>query len=185
MAMPCSSSEFINRTSTPPPLPAALTCPPAAPPEEGDAQRVYLSLGSNLGDREALLQRAIKEIAKHIGPVVAQSDFVETEPWGFQSPHHFLNACIAVETKLTPQDLLHETQAIERLLGRTTKTHDGVYTDRPIDIDILLYGHLRLETEELTLPHPRMLQRPFVIEPLRQIAPRVVADLVADTQQKE
>ena len=164
MAMPCSSSE---------------------PSENGDAQSVYIALGSNLGDRKALLQRAIEEIAEHIGPVVAQSGFVETEPWGFRSPHRFLNACIAVETRLSPLELLHETQAIERRLGRTTKTHDGVYTDRPIDIDILLYGHLRLDTEELTLPHPRMLQRPFVMEPLRQIAPDMVAALMAETRHKE
>ena len=162
-----------------------MPCSSSEPSENGNAQSVYIALGSNLGDREALLKRAIEEIGRRIGPVVAESDFVETEPWGFCSPHRFLNACIAVETRLSPLDLLHETQAIERLLGRTTKTHNGVYTDRPIDIDILLYGDLQLDTEELTLPHPRMLQRPFVMEPLWQIAPDVVAALMAGDQHKE
>lgn len=133
----------------------------------------YLSLGSNLGDRRATLLRAIHEIGSRIGKVSAQSDFFDTQPWGFESTHRFLNACVAVETDIEPFELLRRTQEIERLLGRTTKTRNGLYADRPIDIDILLYGTLRLSTPELTIPHPRMAERPFVLEPLRQIAPEL------------
>lgn len=131
--------------------------------------KVYLSLGTNLGDKEANLRRAISEIERRIGPVRAQSAFITTEPWGFQSENQFLNAAICVETELPPLDLLHETQQIERDLGRTTKSAAGTYSDRIIDIDILLYGDEHIETPELTIPHPLMHERDFVMIPLKQI----------------
>lgn len=131
--------------------------------------KVYLSLGTNLGDKEANLRCAISEIERRIGPVRAQSAFITTEPWGFQSENHFLNAAICVETELPPLDLLHETQQIERDLGRTTKSAAGTYSDRIIDIDILLYGDEHIETPELTIPHPLMHERDFVMIPLKQI----------------
>ena len=151
----------------------------------------YLSLGSNLGNRHALLVRAIDLLARRAGRLVRASSFIETEPWGFLSPHPFLNAAVHLQTSLTPQQLLAETQAIERLLGRTHKTppvvnalpidDQGVvsgfpadtplpaYADRPIDIDILLYGDLRISTPELTIPHPLMHLRDFVLRPLGEI----------------
>lgn len=132
-------------------------------------QQIYLSLGTNLGDRHANLQRAIDEIDRRIGPVRAQSAFFETEPWGFTSPNAFLNAAVKVETDMPPIDLLYATQQIELDMGRTVKSADGVYHDRIIDIDILLYGDLHVETPELTIPHPHMYERDFVMIPLRQI----------------
>ena len=144
------------------PLPASL-----------GGEELYLSLGSNLGDRENALHRAIALIEERIGTVQHVSSFIETEPWGFASEHPFLNAACMVQTTLSPEECLKETQQIERELGRTTKSRNGIYHDRPIDIDLLLYGDLRLSTPTLTLPHPRMYERDFVMIPLREILPNV------------
>ena len=130
---------------------------------------LYLSLGSNLGDREQMLHRAIALIGERIGTVQRVSSFIETEPWGFQSEHPFLNAACKVQTTLTPRQCLRETLRIERELGRTSKSKDGIYHDRPIDIDRLLYDDLHISTPTLTLPHPRMYERDFVMIPLREI----------------
>ena len=134
-----------------------------------EKHQAYLSLGTNLGRRRQNLLRAIRLIGEHVGRVVRQSSFLETEPWGFQSTHRFLNACVCVETTLTPRQLLQTTQQIERRLGRRRKTADGIYHDRPIDIDILLYDDLRITEPDLTIPHPLMHQRDFVMIPLQEI----------------
>lgn len=138
---------------------------------------LYLSLGSNLGDRHALLRQAIELLAGRVGVVRRQSSFIETEPWGFESEHPFLNAVICLETELTPARCLIETQTIERELGRLQKSSDGHYHDRPIDIDILLYDDLRFSTSvytpwgyhRLIVPHPLMQERDFVMRPLNEI----------------
>jgi len=130
---------------------------------------VYLSLGTNLGDKEKNLLSAISEIERRIGPIRAQSAFLATEPWGFESANTFLNAAVCVETELPPLALLRETQQIERDMGRTQKSVGGQYHDRIIDIDILLYDDLHLVTEALTIPHPHMNERDFVLIPLQEI----------------
>lgn len=135
---------------------------------------IYLGLGSNQGDRLALLEQAIALIAKQIGPVVSRSSFMETEPWGFHSENLFLNAVIGVDSQIPPHELLKITQKIERRLGRTKKSSEGNYHDRPIDIDILLYDELIVHEKRLTIPHPLILERPFVFKPLLEIAPDVV-----------
>ncbi|MCQ2065165.1 MAG: 2-amino-4-hydroxy-6-hydroxymethyldihydropteridine diphosphokinase [Bacteroidaceae bacterium] len=134
---------------------------------------LYLSLGTNLGDRRKNISSALELIARNVGTVVAASDIIETEPWGFDSANSFLNMAVKVETGLTPLDALHATQDIERQLGRSEKTHDGHYRDRLIDIDLLMYDNLVMDTPELTLPHPLMRRRRFVMEPLAQIAPEL------------
>ena len=131
--------------------------------------KLYISLGSNLGNKEEKLRRAIELINERIGSVLRTSSFIETEPWGFQSENTFLNAACLVETQLTPRQCLRETQKIERLLGRTRKSKDGVYHDRPIDIDLLLYDDLQINEGDLILPHPHMQERDFVMIPLREI----------------
>jgi 2-amino-4-hydroxy-6-hydroxymethyldihydropteridine diphosphokinase len=136
--------------------------------------KVYLALGSNLGDREAIIQEAIRLIGERVGTVASQSSFIETEPWGFESQNTFLNGAILVETTLTPHEVLAATQQIERDLGKTDvhatrRSLLPVYKDRPIDIDILLYDDLHLREPDLTLPHPLMHERPFVMQPLREI----------------
>ena len=129
----------------------------------------YLSLGTNLGDKENNLLSAISEIERRIGPVRAQSAFLATEPWGFDSQNTFLNAAIRIETKFSPLELLDETQQIERDLGRKHKSVNGQYHDRIIDIDILLYDDLHISTPRLTIPHPHMYERDFVLIPLKEI----------------
>ena len=132
---------------------------------------LYLSLGTNLGDRQSNLETACTLIGQRIGMVQAISEIIETEPWGFKSPNRFLNMAVKVETTLQPLDVLHITQDIERSLGRTEKTVNGEYQDRLIDIDLLMYDNVTMNTPQLTLPHPRMRERKFVMEPLLQIAP--------------
>ncbi len=132
---------------------------------------VYLGLGTNLGNKTANLYAAVHEIDIQIGKVTSLSAFYETLPWGFESTHPFLNAVCRIETTLTPHQVLDRTQTIEQSLGRTQKTTDRQYTDRPIDIDLLLYDQLILNTPTLTIPHPLMCERRFVLEPLTEIAP--------------
>ena len=135
--------------------------------------KAYLGLGTNLGDRRDNLLRAVEHINEQAGHVLACSSFIETEPWGFSSDNAFLNAVIEIDTSLTPHNLLHATQEIERAMGRTHKSLDGMYTDRIIDIDILLYEDLTISDTELTIPHPLIWQRSFVYGPLLEIAPQL------------
>ena len=133
--------------------------------------KLYLALGSNQGDRKALLDAARAACDASLGRVTGCSDYIETAPWGFSSPHPFLNAVLELETELSPIVFLELTQEIERQLGRLTKSSAAGYQDRPIDLDLLLYDDLVLETPRLTLPHPLMHLRNFVLEPLQQLAP--------------
>lgn len=135
---------------------------------------VYFSLGSNIGDRQENLQCAIDEIEKRIGRVVCQSDMIVTEPQDFSSSHKFLNMAICAETTLSAMEILDITQDIERKLGRKQKSVDGIYHDRTIDIDILLYDDSSISSTRLTIPHPRLTQRLFVLQPLAQIAPDLI-----------
>ncbi len=130
---------------------------------------VYLGLGSNQGDKEQNLRKAIQLIGDRVGEVTRQSSFIETEPWGYDSQNTYLNAVIRCETKKGPRQVLELTQQIERLLGRTTKSVNRQYLDRPIDIDILLYDDLTVDEPDLKIPHPLMHQRDFVMQPLLEI----------------
>ena len=132
---------------------------------------IYLGLGANLGDKSQHLQTAIDEIEKRIGPVVRRSAFIESEPWGFESDNTFVNAVIAVDTDMQPMEVLRSTQAIEKEMGRTHKSTYGNYSDRIIDIDILLFGDIKVDTPELTIPHPLMNERDFVTIPLKEVMP--------------
>ena len=131
--------------------------------------KIYLGLGSNLGNRKENLAYAIRLIGERVGKVLRVSSFIETEPWGFESENTFVNAVILCETDLTPRQLLCATQKIEREMGRQKKSTDGGYSDRCIDIDILLYDDLRVDEPDLQIPHPLMLKRDFVMIPLREI----------------
>lgn len=132
---------------------------------------VYLSLGSNIGDRKALMDRAVTLLGEQAGTIQAVSSYIETAPWGFISDNAFLNSCVKIATELSPRDLLAATQNIERQLGRTGKSERGTYHDRPIDIDILLFDDISIEESDLIIPHPLMFERDFVMQPLREIAP--------------
>ena len=133
----------------------------------------YLDLGTNIGNKRRNMITAAALLAERVGDVLALSGFYETEPWGFQSENTFLNAALQLDTSLSPLELLKATQEIEIEMGRTQKSN-GAYHDRIIDIDILLYDNLVLQTPELTLPHPLMHERLFVMEPLAEIAPNVI-----------
>ena len=128
-----------------------------------------MSLGANLGDREGNIMLAIQQISELIGPVVRQSALLETAPWGFSSANTFINAAVCSQTSLSPRQVLKATQDIERALGRTQKSTDGQYHDRPIDIDILLYDDLHVNEPDLVIPHPHMNERQFVLQPLSEI----------------
>lgn len=151
--------------------------------------KVYIGLGTNLGDKEQNLRSAVQKIEEQIGKVVSLSAFYMTAPWGFSSENSFLNAAACVETVLSPLDVLQETQKIERELGRTKKSVGGVYSDRLIDIDLLLYEDLILTLvapsgAELNLPHPLMAERDFVMLPLAEIAPELRHPVLGKTMRE-
>ncbi len=142
---------------------------------------VYLGLGSNLGDKRKNIEKALALIAERVGDVRALSGFYETPSWGYTSSHTYLNAVARIETPLRPEDLLFATQDIERESGRTEKTIGRAYRDRIIDIDILLYGDLVIQTPLLTIPHPLMHQRAFVLQPLSEISPDLIHPVLEKT----
>ena len=145
----------------------------------------FLSLGSNIGNREQTLQAALQQIEQQVGHVDRCSSFFYSEPWGFESKNGFCNLCCRVETELTPLEVLRQTQAIERALGRTHKSVDGHYSDRTIDIDLIRVfdnegkeitlaisnqqSAMSNEPQRLILPHPLWKQRDFVRIPLAEI----------------
>ncbi len=132
---------------------------------------LYLSLGSNLGDRQTLLRQALERLEERLGRMVDCSTFHETMPEDMASDRPFLNAAASFETNLPPETVLRITQEVERTLGRTSKSHNGIHTDRPIDLDLLQYGTHRSNTPTLRLPHPELARRRFVLSPLAEIAP--------------
>lgn len=134
-----------------------------------NSHKVYLGLGSNLGDCRKNLERAIRLIGDRVGQVTRQSSFIETEPWGFESPNKFMNAVILCETTRSPREVLLLTQQIERDMGRMKKSVSGGYADRAIDIDILLYDDVTIDEPDLKIPHPLMHQRDFVMIPLEEV----------------
>ncbi len=138
-----------------------------------DSHIVFLSLGTNLGDKSRNLEEALALISEKIGTVTDRSSVMETPPWGFDSPHSFYNMVIKTETSLSPTEVLHISKEIERRLGRTEKTTQA-YLDRIIDIDLVMYDNLIIRTEQLTLPHPLFHKRDFVLEPLCEIDPDLI-----------
>lgn len=130
---------------------------------------VYLSLGSNVGDREANLREALTRLA-HLGEVGAVSSYYETEPVDFLAQPWFLNCVAALSTERMPRQLLASLQKIEQEMGRKRSVPKG---PRVIDLDILLFGSSVVDTPQLTIPHPAMHERRFVLEPLAEIAPDV------------
>jgi 2-amino-4-hydroxy-6-hydroxymethyldihydropteridine diphosphokinase len=131
--------------------------------------RAYVGLGANLGDREATMRRAIDLLADE---VVAVSTFRETDPVGYEDQPRFLNAAVALETALTPRELLGRLLAVERELGRT---RDGPrYGPRTIDLDLLLYGEEIVDEPGLRVPHPRLAERRFALEPLFELDPGLI-----------
>ena len=142
---------------------------------------VYIALGTNLGNRENNIKKAIIALDKIIGKLIKCSSFYETSPVGFCSNNYFINAAAIFETSLLPLELLEETEYVERILGRSEKSRNKQYSDRCIDIDILFYDNLIIQTEALTIPHPEIHNRLFVLEPLNEIAPAVLHPILQKT----
>jgi 2-amino-4-hydroxy-6-hydroxymethyldihydropteridine diphosphokinase len=145
--------------------------------------KVYLGLGTNLGDKEQNLRDAVQKIEEQVGKIVSLSAFYVTAPWGFSSDNSFLNAAVCVDTELAPIDVLQRTQAIEQELGRTKKSVNGIYSDRLIDIDLLL-STTSPSGAKLILPHPLMAERDFVMKPLAEIAPGLVHPVLGKTMKE-
>jgi 2-amino-4-hydroxy-6-hydroxymethyldihydropteridine diphosphokinase len=143
--------------------------------------KAYLGLGTNLGDKEKNLRDAIQKIGERIGNVSSLSAFYATSPWEFQSENTFLNAVVCMETTLSPYELLAITQQIEREIGRTAKSVNHTYADRLIDIDLLMVEDRIINEPGLTLPHPLMHKRRFVMEPFAEIAPDVLHPVLRET----
>lgn len=139
-------------------------------------RRAAIGLGANLGDRLAQLRRAVDALSSRVGHVVAKSWVHETPPWGVVEQPRFLNACAVVSTTLDPLPLLRELKSIERDLGR----EDGLrWGPRAIDLDIILMEGVEMRTDELTIPHAMMGERPFVLIPLAEVASAMPAYLRA------
>ncbi len=145
--------------------------------------KLYLGLGSNLGDRKKNITDATMICAALVGTLESLSSLYETEPWGFSTPNKFMNAAICLETDKSPELCLAMLKGIEREMGRVYSCNTG-YEDRIIDIDILLYDDLILQTETLTIPHPRMEERDFVLRPLAEIAPELKHPVRGDSIEK-
>lgn len=131
--------------------------------------KLYVGLGSNLGNKEQNLNQAIQFIEERIGTIIAQSAFISTASWGYESKNLFLNAAILCDTLLSPHEVLRQLQQIEVEMGRVHTKEE--YEDRIIDLDILFYDDLIINSQKLAIPHPYIQQRLFVLIPLMEIAP--------------
>ena len=139
--------------------------------------KVFIALGTNLGNREENLETAMTEIAKFV-TIIAKSSIYETDPVGYANQGKFLNMVIEIHTTLDPKELLNQLQGIEDKMGRTRETKNG---PRIIDLDILLYEDQIIKSEGLEIPHPRMTERKFVLQPLNEIASNVRYPLTGET----
>jgi len=134
--------------------------------------KTILLLGSNLGDRKYFLEQACMLIENNVGKIIRQSAIYETEPWGYHSEMKYLNQVIEVETEFSPANVLQKVSSVEKAMGRTRLK--DVYADRNIDVDILFYDDLIYSDELLQIPHPRLHERKFTLEPLCEICPEYV-----------
>lgn len=141
-----------------------------------------IALGSNIGEKKSYIMHAIAELCIRAGEIEAVSSLYETAPEGFDSPHPFLNAAVALRSNLSPSEMLATTREIEHSLGSLAhRNPDGSYCDRSIDIDIIACDDMILQTDELIIPHPRMHLRRFVLDPLCEIAPQWIHPLLHES----
>ena len=149
------------------------------------SQSVYILLGSNLGDRQLLINQACEMIEERCGRIVSKSRLYESEPWGFKSEHWFLNQVVVLDTEMSPDDLMDTLLEIEKELGRDRTTpHEG-YVSRPMDLDILYWGKdLIVEKQHVIVPHPRLHKRRFTLLPLCDVAPDYVHPILKKTNRQ-
>ena len=146
--------------------------------QTSNLQMVYLLLGSNLGNRKEILDKAINLLSQKVGVVILQSKDYETAPWGVTNQPDFLNLVVSIQTRIKPLQILEITQSIENQLGRIRKEKWGA---RLIDIDILFYGDEILDEPNLKIPHPLLQERDFALSPLAEIAPDFVHPVLGKT----
>ena len=140
--------------------------------------KVYLSIGSNKGNRSVLINKAIDEIEKKVGIIISRSSIYESKSWGFDS-NDFYNLCLLIDTDIVPKSLLINLEKIEKSMGR--EDIDGSYSDRLIDIDILFYDNITTDSEDLKIPHPKIEIRKFVLVPMLEIADDYVHPILNKT----
>ena len=140
--------------------------------------KVYLSIGSNKGNRSVLINKAIDEIEKKIGIIISRSSIYQSKSWGFDS-NDFYNLCLLIDTDIMPKSLLINLKKIEKSMGR--EDVDGSYSDRLIDIDILFYDNITTDSEDLKIPHPKIEIRKFVLVPMLEIADDYVHPILNKT----
>ena len=149
------------------------------------SESVFILLGSNLGERQLLVNQACGMIEERCGKIVAKSRLYESEPWGFKSEHWFLNQVVVLNTEMSPDDLMDTLLSIEKDLGRDRSTpHEG-YVSRPMDLDILYWGNdLVVEKQHVIVPHPRLHKRRFTLLPLCDVAPDYVHPILKKTNRQ-
>ena len=140
--------------------------------------KVYLSIGSNKGNRSVLINKAIDEIEKKVGIIISRSSIYQSKSWGFDS-NDFYNLCLLIDTDIMPKSLLINLKKIEKSMGR--EDVDGIYSDRFIDIDILFYDNITTDSEDLKIPHPKIEIRKFVLVPMLEIADDYVHPILNKT----
>ena len=140
--------------------------------------KVYLSIGSNKGNRSVLINKAIDEIEKKVGIIISRSSIYQSKSWGFDS-NDFYNLCLLIDTDIMPKSLLINLKKIEKSMGR--EDIDGSYSDRFIDIDILFYDNITTDSEDLKIPHPKIEIRKFVLVPMLEIADNYVHPILNKT----
>ncbi len=148
-----------------------------------NAVNVVLGLGSNLGDRELFLNTAIEKL-KSLGSVSLISKIYQTPAWGYEDSKPYLNQIVSIKTRLSPHEVARKIKGFERDAGRDVKSSSRAYEARTLDIDILFYNDLVLETEDLIIPHPRLHLRNFVLVPLVEVLPLLVHPLLNETSEQ-
>ena len=136
--------------------------------------KIVLAFGSNLGDREEYILAAYRLLEEELGELIKKSSFIETSPWGFESENSFINSVAEFETKKTPYEALEICNIIEKELGRERNPEYIGYQNRTIDIDILFYEDIVLDSPTLKIPHPLIAERDFVLIPLKEILPNLI-----------
>ncbi len=140
--------------------------------EDTSLLKAWIGLGTNLGDRKGHLATAQQYLGDKGGRILAVSNIYESAPWGYESKNRFYNQCLVLDTHLSAESLLRVLQKIESEMGR--KQSAGGYIDRIIDLDLLFFDDLVIDTDDLILPHPKMQERMFVLRPLAEIAPEKI-----------
>ncbi len=143
--------------------------------------KIVLGFGSNLGDREEYILAAYRLLEEELGELIKKSSFIETSPWGFESENSFINSVAEFETKKSPFEALEICNKIEKELGRQRNSLHKGYQNRTIDIDILFYEDIVLDTPTLKIPHPLIQERDFVLTPLKEILPNLLHPILKKT----